>query len=163
MAGQAKRFDTGSRPGSASAHCGCPVHQGFLVREPKRAAIAQRRSRSSRKSEFRSMSARPLLSETDIEVVIKLDGKAETASTDVVSIRIGIRRHISYSQCAARESQSARYDRMPASAVPVCARDHCERGPKRRVPATPARSRGFRQSLSAEDGSGAANAPAVGS
>ena len=96
------------------------------------------------------------LSETDIEVVIKLDGKAEVAGDFIVPFRAGICRRVSHSECPAGEHEPGRIDRVPAASLPVCARDHRHRGPQWRLSTTPARSGGFRRSLPPEDGATAA-------
>ena len=65
-----------------------------------------------------NVSATPL-SETDIEVVIKLEGKAETGGTLIFRFRFGICGRVPHPQCSAREPEPGGVDRMPAAAVSV--------------------------------------------
>ena len=66
-----------ARSTAAAAQRRGAIHQGFLVREPERAAVADGRQQQPQIAIQINVSAKPL-SETDIEVTLKLEGKAET-------------------------------------------------------------------------------------
>ena len=104
-----------------------------------------------------NVSATPL-SETDFEVVLKLEGKAETGGTVLFRFELEFARRVPHPECAAGKPAPGGDDRMPAAAVPVRARDHRHRGAQRRLPAAAARSGRFRRPLSPEDGAAAAGA-----
>ena len=96
------------------------------------------------------------LAETDYEVALKLEGKAERAGSVLFAFELtfaGV-----FRQRAGGDTATARHDRVPASAVPVRARDRRQRGAQRRLPPAPARSRRFRRALSAACGKNAGGA-----
>ena len=65
------------RPSTAAAtQRGGAIHQGFLVREPERAAVADPGPTPPQIAIQINVAAKPL-AENDIEVTLKLDGKAE--------------------------------------------------------------------------------------
>ncbi len=66
------------REPAAATQCGGAIHQGFLVREPECAAVAGPGNEPPQIGIQINVNAKPL-SDTDIEVVLKLDGKAENA------------------------------------------------------------------------------------
>ena len=66
---------------TTAAQCPWPVHQGLFVRESQRPALLGTNIRPSRRSRFRSMSGSQQLAETDYEVSLKLDGKAESSGS----------------------------------------------------------------------------------
>ncbi len=96
------------------------------------------------------------LSETDIEVVITLEGKAETGSTLLFRFDLEFAGVFRIRNVPQESSESGRDDRVPAATISVRPRDRCHRGTQWRLPATSARSGRFRRPLSAEDGTGAA-------
>ena len=83
-----------------------------------------------------NVGAKPL-SDTDVEVGIKLEGKAEAAG-HAFSLRIGVRWCIPPPQRPAGEPEPGRTHRVPAAAVPVRARNHRDRRPQWRLSTTPA-------------------------
>src|SRR5262249_34329663 len=136
-----------------------PVHQGFLVRESERAALAhaapaaagdqysdQRQRQRSRRHRLR--------------------GRAEDRRQGrfrrqrAVRLRSQLRRRVPHPERGAGKHPPAGDDRMPAAVVPVRARDRRDRGARRRLPAAAHRPDRFRRALSAEDERAEAAAPA---
>ena len=99
------------------------IHQGFLVREPECAALAGTQPRRSPRSTSRSMSASDSSRQTDYEVSLKLEGKAEAAGHRAVRVRPDLRRRLPHPERAAGALAAAGHDRMPAAVVSVRARD----------------------------------------
>ena len=73
------------------------------------------------------------LSDSDIEVSIKLEGKAEVGRRRVIPFRPGLRWCFSHPKCSTRKPEPRRADRMPTVVVSVCARDHRDRRTQRRL------------------------------
>ncbi len=136
---------------AAATHRGGSIHQGFFVRESERSAVAhqppgaaadrdpdQCRRHAAVGHRYRSGD--------------QARRQRRNRQHPALPFRTGIRRRVSHPQRPAGKSQPARDDRMPATALPVRARNHRHRGPQWRLPAAPARSGRFRQSVSAENG-----------
>lgn len=102
------------------------------------------------------------LSDTDIEVVIKLEGKGETSSALLFRFELEFAGVFRIRNVPQESLKSACADRVPAVAVSVCSRDRRHRRAQWRLSTAPARSGGFRQPVSAEDGTDAAGARTCG-
>ena len=122
---------------AAAAQCAGAIHQGFLVREPERAALAEPTQQQPAINIQINVNAKPL-AENDIEVELKLEGKAEAAGNVLFQFELDLRRRVPHPERAAGQHAPADDDRMPAPAVPVRARDRRHRGAQRRLPAAAA-------------------------
>ena len=79
----------------AAAHGPGAIRQGFLVRESERAALAAARTHQPQINVSINVNAKPL-SETDFEVELKLEGKAEAAGSVLFNFELvyaGVFRH----------------------------------------------------------------------
>ena len=95
-----------------------------------------------------NVTANPM-TDTDIEVMLKLEGKAEAAGSVMFNIELEYRRRVPHPERAAGARSAAGADRMPALPVSVRPRDRRHIGAQRRLPAADARSDRFRRALSA--------------
>ena len=101
---------------------------------------------SSRRSISRSGSTPRPQNQTDFEVALKIEGKAELPNNQVLFSFELVFAGIFRIQNVPQDSLSAvGDDRMPAAAVPVCAADHSPTPWRRRLPAVAARSGRFRR------------------
>ena len=90
-------------------------------------------------------------SETDVEVVAAARRQGGVAGNAAVQLRAHFWRHLSRPERAGGQHAGGRADRVPASSLSICARDHRDGGAQRRLPAAPARSDRFRRSLPPAD------------
>ena len=81
------------------------------------------------------------LAETDYEISLKLEGKAENSGTVLFAFDLTFAGVFRAPERTAGDAAAARDDRVPAPVVPVRARDRRHRGAQRWLPAAPARSR----------------------
>ena len=91
------------------------------------------------------------LSDNEFEVTLSIEGKAENAGKVMFSFERLCRR-VPHRQRAQGKPASAGHDRMPSAVVPVRARDHRDRSPRRWFPAADAGSGRFRRPVPPESG-----------
>ena len=89
------------------------------------------------------------LSNTDFEVELKVEGKAELTGTVLFAFDLNYAGVFQLKPTSRGKSRAAPNDRVSAAAVPVCPRTHRQRDFQRRVPAPDAAADGFRRALSA--------------
>ena len=150
---------TGANEAPPSAQRARAIHQGSLVREPERAALAAAAAAAaaarstSRSTSTPSRWPRPTIS--------RWNSRSKAAPSCRASFLFGF--DLLYAgvfriQNVPQDSRAcAHHDRVPAPVVPVRARDSLPtRGAQRRLPAADDRSGGFRVALSPEHGRAAA-------
>ena len=96
------------------------------------------------------------LTETDVEVTLRLDGKANSQGMLLFGFELLYSRRVPHPQRAARQRAADGDDRVPAPVVSVRARNHCHGDAQRRLPAVASGTDRFRRSLSATLGGRAA-------
>ena len=103
-----------------------------------------------------NVTANPI-TDTDVEVTLRLEGKAEAAGTVMFSIELEYAGMFRVQNVPHGAGSADRPDRMSEDIVSVCPRDRGDIGPQWRLPAADARSDRFRRALSTAHGaSGAA-------
>ena len=108
-----------------------------------------------------NVAAKPV-AETDIEVTLKLEGKAENNGGLMFRFELEFAGVFRIQNVPQESMNRGRADRMPAPAVPVRARNRRHHRAQRRLPAAAARSGGFRRPLPPEDGRDAGRRRAAG-
>ena len=101
--------------------------------------------RSSRRSICRSTSIRSRLSDTDFEIELTVEGKADAAGTVLFTFELVYAGIFRLTERAAGRRAGGHDDRMPAPAVSLRARDRLGGGAQWRLPALDDRSGRFRR------------------
>ena len=104
-----------------------------------------------------NVSAKPM-SDTDIEVALKLDGRAQNGETLLFGFELDFAGVFRVTNVPQESSERGRADRMSAPPVPLRARDRGDGSAQWGFPAAAARSGGFRCAVPAENGADAAAA-----
>ncbi len=144
----------GGPTGSAAARRGAAAHgpgavrQGSLVRESERAALAGRRTSQPQINVSVNVTANPV-SDTDFEVELKLEGKAETAGTVLFSIELVFAGVFRIQNVPQEHLHPLMMIECPRLLFPFAREIIATVGAQRRLPAAAARSDRFRRALSA--------------